>query len=175
MCGHRSPLRRRTTSSRARPAPVNSTSPRAEMRAGHVQPPGSARAGVQSPRPAPRPDAERRTFASTLGPDPWQNQDESGSEVIMNLARLPALHAAPRVTRQLTSSSSVTGNLARHAPVLACFEFLVFDDDEHRLAGYAQHVDHEAQPNVGAVVGVRIVDDVATGFPERLTGLEEPR
>jgi hypothetical protein len=40
------------------------------------------------------------------------------------------------------------------------------------LAGGAHHRDEVAERDVGAVVGVRVVDHVSAGFPERLASLD---
>src|SRR3954467_6715780 len=68
-----------------------------------------------------------------------------------------------------------TRSSAWDAPVFTLFELFLIDDDEHRHARCAHHRDEEPQRGVGAVVGVRIVDDVAAGLPECLTGLDHPR
>ena len=64
---------------------------------------------------------------------------------------------------------------SRYPPVAARLKLVVFDDDEHRLAGGAQHRDEIAERDVGAVVAVRVVDYVSAGFPERLAGPDRPR
>src|SRR5262249_61392753 len=48
-------------------------------------------------------------------------------------------------------------------------------EDEHGLTGSHDHGHDEAQRDIGAVVGVPIVDDVAAGFPECLAGLDHSR
>jgi hypothetical protein len=62
-----------------------------------------------------------------------------------------------------------------YPPVAARLKLVVFDDDEHRLPRGAHHRDEKAERDVGAVVGVRVVDYVSAGFPERLAGLDGPR
>lgn len=62
-----------------------------------------------------------------------------------------------------------------YPPVAARLKLVIFDDDEHRLAGVANHCDEVAERDVGTVVAVRVVDYVSTGFPERLAGIDGPR
>jgi len=64
---------------------------------------------------------------------------------------------------------------SRYPPVAARLKLVVFDDDEHRLAGGAHHRDEVAERDVGTVVAVLIVDDISAGFPERVAGLDGPR
>ena len=52
---------------------------------------------------------------------------------------------------------------SRYPPVAARLKLVVFDDDEHRLAGIANHRDEVAERDVGAVVAVRVVDYVSAG------------
>jgi hypothetical protein len=54
------------------------------------------------------------------------------------------------------------------APVAALRELVVVDVGEHRLPGGAQHRHDEPARRVGERVGRLVVDDVATGLPERL-------
>src|ERR1700756_1790743 len=52
--------------------------------------------------------------------------------------------------------------------MLAPLQLFVVDEREHGLSRHTHHGDDEATLDVVAVVRVRVVDDIATRFPERL-------
>jgi hypothetical protein len=57
---------------------------------------------------------------------------------------------------------------------VALLEFFRADRDEHGLTAHAEHGHDEHGLRVGEVVPVLVVDQVAAGFPEGLTGLDNP-
>lgn len=59
------------------------------------------------------------------------------------------------------SLSGFSGN-SGDAQVRTGGEFFVVDEGEHRLARNAEHGDGESASHVVAVVGIRVMDDVAT-------------
>src|SRR5947209_13727707 len=56
----------------------------------------------------------------------------------------------------------------RGSAVLTPGELFGVHEHDHRLVRFAEHGNKEAHRDVGAVVAVLIVDDVATWLPERL-------
>ena len=82
-----------------------------------------------------------------------------------------ALHSSGRQAVMLCLCGRA--GLGSYAQVRARRQFLFVDENEHRLTRNAEHRDSEAAPRVVTVVAVRVVDDVAAGFPERLSGADD--
>src|SRR5215207_9011713 len=129
----------------------------------------------EAPRPTGRGEAPRRRTPATAGR--WSSTALASQAT----TRRRAVHVARACRAGTTASTGVPSrprpirSRSWDAPIPALFEFVLANHDEHRLTGRTHHRDEEPQRDIGAVVGVRIVDDVAAWLPERLTGLDHPR
>src|ERR1700742_2036240 len=71
------------------------------------------------------------------------------------------------------ASESKSGGRSADAQSLSLLKLLFGNSFAQRLPGHAQYCQDEAARNIGAVVGVLIVDHVAAGSPERVSSADD--